>query len=275
MKNELSMFNFKENNVRVVIKDSEPWFVAKDVAEILGYTVLNKMYEHVDKEDKVKIDPQSQQYQGLVHNGITLETNQNVRILTLINESGLYDAIFGSTLQEAKEFKRWVTSEVLPSIRKHGAYMTPDVLENAIANPDFTIGLLQKLKEQQDENNKLKFLNEEKQKQIIEMKPKVEFADTISASEGHKSIGDYAKTLYDEDGIDVGRNRLFQWLRNNKYLMTNNVPYQKYMDYFKVIEKPYFNNEGEPKTQITTLINGKGRLYFFKKIEEYFGKVKN
>lgn len=119
-----SFVNNKFGNVRVVlISDNKiPYFVGKDVAKCLGYTTLERMYDHVDKQDKMKINPQSIEYQGLCENGITLEPNENVFTMVLINESGLYDAIFSSTLETAKEFKRWVTTEVLPSIRKTGSY---------------------------------------------------------------------------------------------------------------------------------------------------------
>ncbi|SFJ17594.1 BRO family, N-terminal domain [Terrisporobacter glycolicus] len=104
--------------VRCVTIEDEPWFVAKDIAKALGYTSLSRMYAHVEKEDKNKIDPQSKQYQGSCGNGLVLESNPNVRNMVIINESGLYDAIFGSRLPEAKKFKRWVTKEVLPELRK-------------------------------------------------------------------------------------------------------------------------------------------------------------
>lgn len=124
---ELQIFkNEQFGEVRVLEKDGEPWFVARDLSRILGYTSLERMYDHVDKEDKMNIDPQSKQFQGSCENGVTLEVNPNVRRMTIINESGLYDAIFGSKLPQAKSFKRWVTSEVLPAIRKTGSYTTPE-----------------------------------------------------------------------------------------------------------------------------------------------------
>lgn len=124
--NKLIIFN-NENfgEIRTLTINEEPYFVAKDLAAALGYTTLQRMYDHVDKEDKQNIDPQNKQYQGLCENGIILEPNQNIRRLTIINESGLYSAIFGSTLPEAKAFKRWVTSEVLPTIRKTECYIEP------------------------------------------------------------------------------------------------------------------------------------------------------
>lgn len=131
--NKLIIFNNENFGViRTLTINEEPYFVAKDLAAALGYTTLQRMYDHVDKEDKQNIDPQNKQYQGLCENGIILEPNQNIRRLTIINESGLYSAIFGSTLPEAKAFKRWVTSEVLPTIRKTGCYITESAAEESI-----------------------------------------------------------------------------------------------------------------------------------------------
>lgn len=143
--NDIQIFNNEQfGQVRVITKDGEPWFVAKDVATILGYTTLQRMYDHVDQEDKTNIDPQSELYQGLCVNGTTLEPNPNVRILTIVNESGLYDSIFGSKLPTAKKFKKWVTSDVLPSIRKHGMYATDELINN----PDLLIAAATKIKEE-------------------------------------------------------------------------------------------------------------------------------
>lgn len=122
----MDIMNFEfitdKHEIRIVMIEGEPWFVGKDVANILGYTKLDAMYRVVDKEDKLNIDPQSVENTGFPQNGGVLETNLNVRRMTLINEVGLYEAIFSSQLPQAKQFKRWVTKEVLPSIRKTGKY---------------------------------------------------------------------------------------------------------------------------------------------------------
>lgn len=121
--NNLQVFeNEQFGQVRILVKDGEPWFVGKDVAKILGYTKLDAMYRVIDEQDKVKINPQNVENTGFPQNGASLEPNPNVKIMLIINESGLYDAIFASTLPQAKQFKRWVTSEVLPTIRKTGSY---------------------------------------------------------------------------------------------------------------------------------------------------------
>jgi prophage antirepressor-like protein len=121
---ELLVFNNEEfGNIRVINQNDNTWFVAKDVAIVLGYESPQKMYQRLELDEKINIDPQSKEYQGLCQDGVSLEPNINVRIMTLINESGLYNAIFGSILPEAKKFKKWVTSEVLPTIRKTGGYV--------------------------------------------------------------------------------------------------------------------------------------------------------
>lgn len=136
--NELQIFKSPEfGQVRTIIKDNEVWFVGKDVAEALGYTKPDAMYRVIDNMDKLKINPQSIDFTSFPQNRGTLESNPNIKILMLINESGLYQAIFNSTLPTAKKFKHWVTSEVLPSIRKHGGYIAKplnqlDILEQSI-----------------------------------------------------------------------------------------------------------------------------------------------
>lgn len=121
-----------------------------------------------------------------------------------------------------------------------------------------------------EEKEKLELENKQQQEQIVEMKPKVEFAETISNSDDCLTIAEFAKVLCN-DGVNTGRNRLYKWLKGNGYLRDNNEPYQRYIDYFKIIEKPWTNyNTGETKINIVTLINGKGQNYFYKKIKEYF-----
>lgn len=173
MNNELKIFeNEQFGKVRVILINNEPWFVGKDVAEVLGYTTLQRMYDHVDKEYKKKIDPQNVEFTSLCENGTPLESNPNVRTLVIINESGLYDAIFGSILPVAKKFRKWVTSEVFPSIRKNGMYATDELINN----PDLLIQVATKLKEEKEKNKKLEEENKE-------MKPKAEFYDTVTESD--------------------------------------------------------------------------------------------
>lgn len=187
----IKIFNHRQfGKVRTIYneKKDEIWFVARDVSKKLGYTSIERMYDHVDKEDKIEINPQSKSYQGSCENGSTLEPNPNIFRMILINESGLYSAIFGSQLPQAKEFKKWVTSEVLPSIRKHGAYMTESTIDKLINNPDLVIGLATKLKEEQEQRKKA-------EDTIKLQTPKVKYFDKVLDAKGSKTTTQVAKLL--------------------------------------------------------------------------------
>ena len=245
---------FKNNEfgaVRVLAdKNNEPWFVAKDVAKILGYTNPQKaIRDHVDDEDK---------------RGERIVTPSGIQEAIVINESGLYSLILKSKLPQAKKFKRWVTSEVLPAIRKHGGYLTPEKVEEVLLNPDTIIQLATKLKEEQQRRKQL-------ENEVIELKPKAFFADVVSNAEDAILVRDFAK-LISKGNFSIGEKRLFKWLRENGYLMQNNKPYQRYIDMgiFKVIERSRTDDKG---TRIfhTTKITGKGQIYLQRKIYEDFG----
>ena len=240
------LFNFNGQQVRTVTINDEPYFVGKDVATILGYSnTRDALSHHVDDEDKgvAKLD--------------TLGGRQNQ---TIINESGLYSLILGSKLPTAKEFKHWVTSEVLPAIRKHGAYMTDEKAFNVIHNADGLADLLQQAADQ------LKA----KDIQIAEMKPKALFADAVSASNSSILIGQLAKILR-QNGVNIGQNRLFAWMRKNGYLGTRgsnrNVPTQRSMELglFKTKETVINHSDGHTTVNITTKVTGKGQQYFINK----------
>lgn len=196
--------------------------------------------------------------------------------MTIINESGLYALITRSNKPEAKKFRKWVTSEVLPSIRKQGVYMTPEVLERAVTNPDFMIGVLTQLKEEQERRARL-----EEQEKVLTAKieqdyPKVLFADSVSASETSILIGDLAK-LISQNGYDIGQNRLFEWLREMGYLMKNsgskNMPTQRAieMNLFEVLERTIDNPDGSIRITRTTKVTGKGQVYF---VNKFLGNAK-
>ena len=252
--NELEIFNNPEfGQIRATEINGEPYFVGKDIAEALGYAKPeNALAAHVDGEDKT-----TTLIQGT---GSNYKTNA-----TVINESGVYSLVFGSQLPKAKEFKHWVTSEVLPTIRKHGAYATPATIESIIADPDNGIKLLTALKEEQEKRKVL-------QTQIAEQKPKVIFAEAVSASKTSILIGDLAKILK-QNGIDIGQKRLFAWLRDNGYLIkggsSKNMPTQRAMDMglFVVKEGSYVNGEGVNITTKTTKLTGKGQIYFINKFK--------
>lgn len=255
MNKEIQIFKNEEfGQVRTLMICDEPYFVGKDVVTVLGYTDLSHaILDHVDEEDRV-----NSKTQGLNNP----EFGQ--RGTWLINESGLYSLILGSKLPNAKKFKRWVTSEVLPSIRKHGAYMTKNTLEEALTNPDFLIKLATELKEEQ---NKRKALEEEKKLNA----PKVIFADAVSTSKTSILIGELAKILK-QNGIETGQRRLFEWLRINKYLISRkgtdyNMPTQKSMELglFEIKETSIAHADGHTSISKTPKVTGKGQQYFINK----------
>lgn len=251
MTSNLEIFKNEEfGEIRTVTIDGEPWFVGKDIATALGYSnTRDAIAKHVDDEDK-----------GVAK----CDTPSGKQNMSIINESGLYALIFGSKLESAIRFKHWVTSEVLPSIRKHGAYMTNEVIERTLTDPDYLIQLATALKEERQARK----LAEEK---IKEQKPLVDFANQISDTTDLIDMKTMAKLLKDSN-IDIGRNRLFEFLRIKKILMKDNQPYQQYVDagYFKVNEYTYTNSFGQTKTNRQTFVTGKGQLYITKKVKEFW-----
>ncbi len=182
-----------------------------------------------------------------------------------LTESGVYKLVFTSRKPEAERFSDWVTDEVLPTIRKHGAYMTEQTIEKALTDPDFLIQLATQLKHEQ-EARKLA------EKKIEEQKPLVEFANKVSNTSNVIDMGKMAKLLKDEN-INIGRNRLFTWLRKNKILMSNNIPYQRYIEggYFQVKESTYETPYGT-KTLQTTYVTGKGQIYITEKLRKEYSE---
>lgn len=231
-------------NVRVLEQNGEPWFVAKEIAEILQYKEPHKaVVRHVDEEDRMK--------RPILSNGGNQDT-------WLINESGLYSLILSSKLPNAKDFKRWVTSEVLPSIRKYGSFnmaiprTLPDAL-NAYAREIEAHQKTQALLEAQ--------------------RPKVLFADSVAASHTSILVGELAKILHQNGIKDMGQNRLFTWMRNNGYLISRkgtdyNSPTQKAMELglFQIKETIVSHADGHTSISKTTKVTGKGQQYFINKL---------
>lgn len=243
---ELTVFkNADFGEVRTLVIDGEPYFVGKDVAEILGYSNPQKaLRDHVDEEDKT------------LNELFTVNGTRGI----LINESGLYALVLSSRLPSAKKFKRWVTSEVIPSIRKHGAYMTEQTLEQALTSPDFLIQLATKLKDEQEKNRKLTADNER-------MKPKEIFADAVTASDSSILVRELAKILR-QNGVEIGEKRLYKWLRDNGYIIKHSTqPTQKAMELglFEVIERSIQRADLPPIVSATTKVTGKGQQYFINK----------
>ena len=248
--NNVKIFeNAEFGSIRVTELNGEAWFVGKDVADVLGYERGTKaVVDHIDEDDRLMIDGTTQSQFGI-------ELGQ--RGGWLINESGLYSLVLSSKLPTAKKFKRWVTSEVLPSIRKHGAYMTPEKLEEALLDPDTLIRLATDLKQEREKRI-------EAQAKIETDKPKVLFADAVCASQSSILVGDLAKLLK-QNGVNMGQNRLFAYLRDNGYLMkqgsSKNMPTQKSMELglFEVKESSITNPDGSIRITKTTKVTGKGQ----------------
>lgn len=251
MNTNLQTWSYESSEIRTIEKDGEPWFVGKDVAAVLGYTdTVNAIKRHVDSEDKT---------------GCQIATQFGTKETTILNESGLYSLILSSKLPNAKKFKRWVTSEVLPSIRKHGAYMTDQTLEQALTSPDFLIQLATQLKEEKEQRKQL-------EAKVEQDKPKVLFADSVSASKSSILVGELAKILK-QNGVDTGQFRLFAWLRENGYLIKRegsdyNMPTQRSveMGLFEVKQTIITHSDGHITTNKTPKVTGKGQVYFVNKL---------
>ena len=237
--NELQLFNFENNQVRTLLINDEPWFVGKDVADILGYQNGSRdINRHVHEEDR-------QNYQ----NG----TLDSPRGMTIINESGLYALIFGSKLAEAKRFKHWVTSEVLPQIRKTGSYASPqltgeELMAKALIEANSVLA--------------------RQSKQLEEQKPKVLFADSVIASKGSILIRELAK-LIKQNGYDIGEKKLYRWLREKGYICKNSTePTQMAMNLglFEIVVRTIERGDAPPRATRTTKVTGKGQVYFINKL---------
>ena len=245
---ELEIFNNEEfGQVRSVEVEGEPYFVAKDIAIALGYSNPRKaIIDHVDEEDK----------------GVTkCDTLGGAQEITIINESGLYSLILSSKLPSAKEFKRWITSDVLPKIRKTGGYVNNDDLfiNTYLPFADDTTKLLFK--------STLQVINNQN-KLIEEQKPLVTFANTVANSSDTIDMGEMAK-LCSKEGLKIGRNRLFETLREQKILMSNNNPYQSYVErkWFEIIETVKHTSYGD-KLFTKTMVTGLGQIKIIEKLKE-------
>lgn len=245
--NELKVFSNEQfGSIRGVEIEGESWLVGKDVAERLGYKdTADALKRHVDEEDKLT--------RRFTDSGQSRE-------MYVINESGFYSLVLGSKLPNAKQFKHWVTSEVLPAIRKHGGYLSAEKVEEALLNPDVLIHLATQLKEEREQRRALA-------EQIQRDKPFTEFGSAIAASSDAILVGEFAK-LARNNGVVIGQNRLFRWLRENGYLMDDNKPYQKYVDQglFVMRESSITTIKGN-MVRTTTLITGKGQMVLMNRLQ--------
>ena len=238
--------NNEFGEIRVLEIENEPWFVGKDVASILGYKDTDQaLRKHIDDEDKL-----SRQFNG----------SGQRRNMTIINESGLYSLILSSKLPNAKKFKRWVTNEVLPSIRKHGAYMTEDTIEKALTSPDFLIQLATKLKEEQEKSKQLEDKLEKNSKML----------NQISASKNSLLVREVAKILSNHHGIVIGEKKLYQKLRDWGWIFKNSTEAKQEAiihGYLEVREGTRESSKGV-FTFHTTRVTGKGQRKILEKLLE-------
>ena len=248
--NNISTFNNPAfGSVRAVSVNDEPYFVGKDVAEILGY-------ERPTDAVRKRVDPDDR---GVAK----METPSGVQEMTIINESGLYSLILSSKLPKAKEFKRWVTAEVLPAIRKTGGYVNDTA--------QFVESYFGQLEPSQKHALTMMFDESKRMSaQLKEQAPKVLFANAVETAHNSILIGDLAKIIR-QNGVDIGQKRLFEWLRQNGYLIkdgqSKNMPTQKAMEMslFEVKESTINNPDGSVRITRTTKVTGKGQTYFVKK----------
>ena len=251
--NELSIFSYGQNEVRTVQVNGEPWFVAKDVCAVLELKDHRTSINLLDEDERHTVPVTD-----------ALGRNQDTYI---VNEPGLYSLILRSRKPEAKTFKRWITHEVLPTIRKtNGVYLSQQKAEEILHDPDLIIGLAQQVKE-------LRAKTEHQQKQIEADRPKTIFADAVSVAQTTILIGDLAKIIK-QNGIEIGQKRLFERMRNEGFLIKNgsskNMPTQRSMDLglMQVKESTVNNPDGSVRITKTTKITGKGQLYFVNKFIE-------
>lgn len=241
--NELQIFSYNGNEVRTIQKDGEPWWVLKDVCNVLDLSDTNKTAERLDVDELTRIK---------------FVTGGQNREMLCINESGLYNVILRSDKPEAKPFRKWVTSEVLPSIRKHGAYMTPETLEQAILNPDMMIKLCTALKDEQDKNKALRAVNSSLTVDNQIMKPKADYFDELVDRNLLTNFRETAKQL------QVKEKEFIRFLLEKKFIYRDKrgkiQPYaDKNNGLFEVKE---FSNEKTGFASTQTLITPKGRETF-------------
>jgi anti-repressor protein len=239
-------FSYNEKQVRVIEKDSEPWFVATDVCDLLDISNPSDAISRLSETMK-----------GVASTD-TLGGNQNCRI---ISEAGLYKLVFTSRKPEAEKFTDWVASEVIPSIRKHGAYMTPETLEKAILNPDFVIDLATRLKLEQQKRA-------EAEKKVEEQKPMILFAESCIASNDSLLVREVAK-LASKKGIVIGEKRLWQKLRDWEVVNSSNEPYQRSMDagWFEIRQGTYSTPYGS-ETYRTPKVTPRGQIYIIERLNK-------
>lgn len=251
METSLQTWDYLGNKVRTIEINSEPWFVLADVCKALELSTPSRVAERLEKDE--------------VSQTHTIDRMGRTQNTTIVNESGLYAVILRSDKPRARQFRRWVTGEVLPTIRKHHAYMQDDVLEKALTSPDFLIQLATQLKSEREQREQL-------EQKAERDKPKVLFADSVATSETSILVGELAKILK-QNGVNTGQTRLFSWLRDHGYLIKRkgtdyNMPTQRAMEVglLEVKQTCITHADGHVTVSKTPKVTGKGQIYFVNKI---------
>lgn len=247
IRNTVQTYEHKQfGRIRVVEEEDNPWFIAKDICLALGLRNVTQAIQKLDEDE--------------VTSSKVIDSLGREQTVNAVSESGMYSLVLVSRKPEAKAFKRWITHEVLPSIRKHGGYLTPEKVEEALTDPDTIIRLATSLKEERAKRQELEAENRE-------LASKALFADVVAASDNTMLVGELAKLLA-SNGIHIGQNRLFAWLRGNGYLMKDgnwrNMPTQRSMDMglFVVKETAITHADGHVTLSRTPKVTGKGQRYF-------------
>jgi Prophage antirepressor len=249
MSNEIQVFQNQEfGELRIVVKDGEPWFVAKDVCDALEIENSRDAVARLDADERNTV---------VLNDGTPGNPNR-----AIVSESGLYSLVLGSRKPQARAFKRWVTHDVIPSIRKHGLYATPETAEKILGDPDFLIQALTELKQEREQRQKA-------EAKIEADKPKVLFADSVGSSRQAILIREMAKLLK-QNGVDLGEKRFFSWLRANGYLIScgddYNLPTQYSMERgLMIIRERTYTDDVHTRIMRTPMITGKGQQYFIRK----------
>jgi prophage antirepressor-like protein len=273
MSNEIQVFKHKElgTETRIMVVDERIYFNLHDAVWNLGYVRVNSIGKQYLRKDKILNICETLGIVGVTPSVTDLLDKLTIKEdidfeTTYIAEQDFYDLALESKAINARHYRKWITSEVLPTIHKHGAYMKSDVLDKFISDPEFGIKLLNALKEERDKRKEL----EEKNK---ELQPKADFTDRLLKSKDLLLVREFSKVLQ-EQGIDLGEKKLYKWLRSNEILSDSNEPYQRYMKYFAVIERPIDTDYGV-KIQKTTKIRPEGQLYLFNRIKKELQKEKD
>lgn len=262
---EVQVYDFEGKNVRTMVLNEEPWFVGRDIAEALEYKkTRNAIERHVDDEDK-----QTLLWRDCPETGRTKIWKGNDHSnKVIINESGMYSLIMGSKLDSAKRFKHWVTSEVLPSIRKHGAYMTDSTLEQVANNPDLLIKLANNLKTEREARKQAEL-------QIENEKSDVQFAKAVGNAGDLISVGSMANIL-SKNGVDIGRTRLYDWMRKYHLVQQKSCKPTQYSinsNVLKVQETHSVDSYGHDHVNIVSRVTTKGQKYILQKFDIVGGEI--